>query len=60
MSYELELREEREIRNVFHVSNLKKIVGQHIAPSTKFPPLDDEWILVLIPDLILQMREMKL
>ena len=48
MAYELELPEERKIQNVFHVSNLKKIVGQHIAPSTELPPLDDEGILVLI------------
>ena len=46
MSYEQELPEERKIHNVFHVSNLKKIVGQHIAPSTELPPLDDEGLLV--------------
>ena len=45
---------------MFHVSNLKKTLGQHIAPSTKLPPLDDEGLLVLIPERILQMRERKL
>ena len=53
MSYELELPEERKIHNVFHVLNLKKIVGQHIAPSTELPTLDDEGILVLILERIL-------
>ena len=54
MAYELELLEERKIHNVSHVSNLKKTVGQHIAPSTELPPLDDEGILVLIPEIIIQ------
>ena len=59
MAYELELLEERKIHNVFHVFNLKKIVGKHIAPSIKLPPLDDEGLLVLIPERILQVQERK-
>ena len=60
MAYELELLEESKIHNVFHVSSLKKTLGQHIAPSTELPPLDDEGMLVLIPKRILQVREGKL
>ena len=53
----LELLEERKFHNVFHVSNLKKTLGQHIAPSTELPPLDDEGLLVLILEQILQVQE---
>ena len=45
---------------MFHVFNLKKTLGQHIAPSTELPPLDDEGLLILIPERIIQNRERKL
>ena len=60
MAYELELLEESKIHNVFHVSNLKKTIGQHIVPSNELPPLDDEGLLVLTPERILQVRKKKL
>ena len=60
MPYELELQVERKIHNVFHVSNLNKIVWKHISPSIEFPPLDDEGILVLILERIIQVQERKL
>ena len=60
VAYELEILEERKFHNVFHVSNLKKTVGKNIAPSTELPPLDDEELMVLILEIILQVREKKL
>jgi hypothetical protein len=60
VAYELELREGCRIHNVFHVSCLKKEMGQHVVTSIEFPPLDEEGQLVLVPEEILDGRERKL
>ena len=54
VSYELELPQGRKIRNVFHVSCLKKALGQHVKPIEALPPMDEEGQLVLIPEEVLE------
>ena len=47
VAYELELLEDSCIHNIFHVSCLKKAIGQNVTVTTDLLPLNEERKLIL-------------
>jgi len=56
----LELPQGSKIHNIFHISCLKKALGQHVTVTDELPPTDDEGHLVLQPEAIIDTRERQL
>ena len=60
VAYELELPTGSKIHNIFHVSCLKKALGQRVTATEELLPIDDEGHLVLQPEAIIDNRERQL
>jgi hypothetical protein len=56
MAYKLELPASSRVHLVFHVSCLKKVIGDKIAVQTIFPELDEEGKIILEPEAITDTR----
>ena len=56
VAYELELPQGSKIYNIFHVSCLKKALGQQVTVTGELPTTDDEGHLVLQPEAIIDTR----
>ena len=56
MAYKLELLESSRVHLVFHVSCLKKVIGNKIPVQTILPELDEEGKIILDPEEITETR----
>jgi hypothetical protein len=56
MAYKLELPTSSRVHPVFHVSCLKKVIGNKIPVQTIFPELDEEGKIILEPEAITDTR----
>jgi hypothetical protein len=60
MAYKLELPSTSQVHPVFHVSYLKKVIGDTIPIQTTFPDLDEEGKFILEPEKISETRTKQL
>ncbi|KAJ9159776.1 hypothetical protein P3X46_025251 [Hevea brasiliensis] len=60
LAYRLQLPSESKVHPVFHVSLLKKHVGDTVPVSSEIPPLTDDGYFVLEPAEILDTRWVRL
>ncbi|KAH9312974.1 hypothetical protein KI387_028009, partial [Taxus chinensis] len=60
IAYKLELPQTTRIHPVFHVSCLKKVIGQRVSAQTVLPELDEEGRVILEPECILQTHTKRL
>ena len=56
MAYKLELPASSRVHPVFHVSCLKKVIGDKIPVQTILPELDEEGKMILEPEAITDTR----
>ena len=60
MEYKLELSASSRVNPVFHVSCLKKVIGENIPVQTILPKLDEEWKIILEPEAVMETRTQQL
>ena len=60
VAYQLDLPDKSCIHNVFHVSCLKRVLGQQQKVQTILPMLDEEGRIILDPEAIIATREKRL
>lgn len=56
MAYKLELSASSRVHPVFHVSCLKKVIGNKIPVQTILPKLDEEGKIILDPKVVTETR----
>ena len=56
MAYKLELPVASRLHPVFHVSCLKKVIGDKLLVQTILPELDEEGKIILEPEVVIETR----
>ena len=54
MAYKLELPASSRVLPIFHVSCLKKVIGENLPVQTIFPKLDEEGKFILEPKAVME------
>jgi len=60
MEYKLELPASSRVHQIFHVSCLKKVIGEKIPVQRIFPKLDEEGKIILEPEAVTKTRNQQL
>ena len=60
MAYKLELPASSRVHPIFHVSCLKKVIGENIPVQTILPELDEEGKIILEPEAVTETRTRQL
>ena len=60
MAYKLELLASSRVHLVFHVSCLKKVIGENLPVQTIFPELDEEGKIILELEEVIKTRTRQL
>ena len=56
MAYKFELRTSSRVHPIFHVSCLKKVIGENLPIQTILPKLDEEGKIILEPEAVTETR----
>ena len=59
VAYKLQLPKGAKLHLVFHVSLLKKAMGESTTTTVELPPINDEGVIMLQPDSIVDTRWLK-
>ena len=60
MAYKLELPASSWVHLVFHISCLKKVIGENLPVQTIFPGLDEKGKIILEPEAVMETRTQQL
>jgi len=56
MAYKLELLASSRVHPIFHVSHLKKVIGDKLLVQTVFPELDEKEKIIFEPEAVTETR----